>query len=86
MNLNMLIRYGISVLVFFIIMVNYNRMKSIVKHRLLVIFLAVLLALVDIIIKSILGNGNIFATIVSGIIYPLYISIFIYLILSKNHN
>ena len=86
MDLSMLLRYGISILVFFTLMINYNRMKIVAKNRLLIFFLAVLLVLADIIIKRILGNENIFATIISSIIYPLNMSIFIYLILSTKHG
>ena len=86
----MLIRYGISIvtiiLVFFMIIVNYKRMKSVVKNRVLIFFLAVILVLADIIIKLILGNVNIFAIIIRSIIYPLSISIFIYLILSRKNK
>ena len=86
MVLNALLRYVISMLVFYTLMVNYKRMKSFVKNRLLIFFLAVLLVFANIINKSILGNENIFAAIISGTIYPLYISIFIYLILSTKNS
>ncbi|GAA0824218.1 hypothetical protein GCM10008914_27650 [Clostridium tertium] len=84
MDLNILIRYVISVaissLVFFIIMVNYNRMKNVVKNRLLIFFLTVVLVLVDIIIKILLGRESISATIIRSITYSVSMSIFIYLI------
>jgi len=90
MDLNICIRYGISIvtiiLVFFVIIVNYKRMKSVVKNRLLIFFLALTLVLVDIIIKLILGNENIFVIIIRSIIYPVSISIFIYLILSRKQK
>lgn len=84
MDLNILIRYVVSVaissLVFFIIMVNYNRMKNVVKNRLLIFFLTVVLVLVDIIIKILLGRESISATIIRSITYSVSMSIFIYLI------
>jgi len=89
-NLNMSIRYGtsivINILVIMIIMLNYHRLKSVVKNRLLILFLALVLVFADIIIKSILGNENIFAKVITSIIYPLSMSIFIYLILSRKHK
>ena len=90
MDLNMWIIYGISImisiLVIMIIMLKYNRLKSVVKNRLLILFLALVLVFADIIIKLILGNENIFAKIITSIIYPLSMSIFIYLILSRKHK
>lgn len=83
----MLIRYvisvGISSLVFFTIMVNYNRMKKVIKNRLLIFFLVVVLVLVDIIIKILFGRESISATIIRSITYSVSMSIFIYLILSR---
>ena len=90
MDSNMLIRYvisvGISTLVFYTIITNYNRFKSVVKNRLLILFLSVVLIFVDIIIKVIWGNENIFSTIIRSIIYSVSISIFVYLILSIKYN
>ncbi|MBP1867917.1 hypothetical protein [Clostridium tertium] len=61
-------------------MVNYNRMKNVVKNRLLIFFLTVVLVLVDIIIKILLGRESISATIIRSITYSVSMSIFIYLI------
>jgi hypothetical protein len=86
----MLIRYvisvGISSLVFFTIMVNYNRMKKVIKNRLLIFFLSVVIVLVDIIIKNYFGSESIFATITRSITYSVSMSIFIYLILSMKQK
>ncbi|WP_291651681.1 hypothetical protein [Clostridium sp.] len=90
MGFNMLIRYVVSVaisaLVFFTIIVNYNRMKNVVKNRLLIFFLVVVLVLVDIIIKILFGRESISATIIRSITYSVSMSIFIYLILSRKQK
>ena len=88
MDLNMLIRYGLSVgisaFIFFIIITNSSRFKRVVKNRLLIFFLAIVLMLINIILKVILGDESIFYTIIRSIIYSLSMSIFVYLILIRN--
>ena len=88
MNLNMLIRYGISIgisaFIFFIIITNSSRLKRVAKNRLLIFFLAIVLMLINIILKVILGDESIFYTIIRSIIYSLNISIFVYLFLIRN--
>ena len=88
MDLNMLIRYGISIgisaFIFFIIITNSSRLKRVVKNRLLIFFLAIVLMLINIILKVILGDESIFYTMIRSIIYLLSISIFVYLILIRN--
>lgn len=88
MNLNMLIRYGISIgisaFIFFIIITNSSRLKRVAKNRLLIFFLAIVLILINIILKVILGDESIFYTIIRSIIYSLSMSIFVYLILIRN--
>ena len=90
MDLNMLIRYGISIgisaFIFFIIITNSSRLKRVVKNRLLIFFLAIVLMLINIILKVILGDESIFYTIIRSIIYSLGISIFVYLILIRNNK
>lgn len=84
----MLIRYGISVVIssfiFFIIITNSGRLKRFVKNKLLIFFLAIVLMLINIILKVILGDESIFYTMIRSIIYLLSISIFVYLILIRN--
>ncbi len=80
---NMLVQYVISVVVFYIIIVNYKKADIITRNRLIFFILALVLVCVEIIIKSIFGYKNIIYTIIIGIIKPVNISIFIYLILNR---
>lgn len=83
MNLNFLVEFAISILVLLIIVFNYKKIKIVTNNKLLLFIVALVLVIINIIIKSIFGNESIAAIIINGVVYPTYICIFVYLILSR---
>lgn len=83
MNLNFLVEFAISILVLLIIVFNYKKIKIVTNNKLLLFIVALVLVIINIIIKSIFGNESIATIIINGVVYPTYICIFVYLILSR---
>lgn len=78
-----IIQFIISIFVFYMILQNYEKLEIFTKGRLLIFIVALALLFTNIAIRSIFGYVNILATIAGGIILPVYMTIFIYLILSR---
>lgn len=81
-----LISIVINTIIFFMIIINYKKLNDVLTNKILILFLAIVLVFIDIIVKVILGSENIWAIIIRSSIYPVNVTIFVYLILNRKKD
>jgi len=75
----------IGILVNYILLSNLKKLTIFTRSKLLLFIIAIVLLLIYTSLQTLFGFGKIIPTVFGGIITPIYMMIFIYLIMSRKN-